>query len=102
GAVRLITAPLAQHLDDAAGKDAVKESLAIDIRRQDLLRRGPKSAEEIIELRVLGADELLQILFQSASQRRRFAAGGDGELNGAAFDDRRHDEFAQMRHVDDV
>ena len=59
-------------------------------------------AEEFVDFIVFGTDEALQILFQRARQRRRFSAGGDRELHRALFHDRGHDEFAEVRDVDNV
>ena len=86
----------------ASSDDAVEETLAILVRRQDFFRRRPKRAEEIVDLGVFGADELLQVFFERASERRRFASRRDGNVDRAFLDNRRHDEFAQIRHVHDI
>src|SRR5207248_11803018 len=100
--VRLFAFALAQHLQHPAREDAIEEALAIGVGWQDAFRIGAKAAEEVVDLRVFAADELLQVLFQRASKRGRFAAGRDGDLNRSAFDNRRHDEFAKVRDVDDI
>src|SRR3979411_21957 len=84
GPIRFVATTRAQHLDHTASEDPVEEAFSVDIRGKDLLRRGTESAQEIVELRVLRADELLQILLQRAGNGGRLAAGGYGAHEGGA------------------
>src|SRR5205085_6114532 len=82
--------------------DSVEEALTIRVRRQNALCIGAETAEQVVELGVFGSEELLQLLFQGAGKGGRLAAGRNRELNRSSLDDRRHDEFAKVRDVDDV
>src|SRR5438270_377238 len=99
---RLAPPSVPQQVEHSGGDDAVEEPFAVDVGRQHALRRLPQRPEQIIDLGILRPDRPLQVFFQRPSKCGRFAAGRDGDLNRSLLNDRRHDELAQVRDVDDV
>src|SRR5260221_7378155 len=79
--IRFAGTAFAQHRQYAPGDDAVEETLAVDVRRQDGLGALPQRAEEVVDLAVLGADRPRQGFLPRAGQGRRLAARGDGGLD---------------------
>ena len=91
-----------RQLADAAGEDAVPEAAArarLVERAADLLAEDLGKARQPADRRRQGA---LDLGAQPARQRGRRAAGRDGDGDGRAIDDRRHDEARETRPVDDV
>ena len=91
-----------RHLADAAGKDAVPEApprARLGQRAAHLL------AEDLGEARHPtdgGRQDALDLGLELARQRRRRAAGRDGDGDRRAVDDRRHDEARELWRVDHV
>ena len=91
-----------RHLADAAGEDAIPEAPArarLIERAADLLAEDLGEARHPADRRRQGA---LDLGAQPARQRRRGTAGRDGDGDGRAIDDRRHDEARKLRPIDDV
>src|SRR5215213_4260865 len=102
GLVRLPPPPLPEHVQNAAGDDAVEEAFAVDVGWQNRLCTVAQRAEKVVHFGVFRTDHPLQIFLQCSRDRGRIAAGRDGDLDRAALDDGRDDELAERRHVDDV
>ena len=91
-----------RHLADAAGEDAVPEAAPrarLIERAADLLAEDLGEARQPADRRRQGAFDLGP---QPARQRGRRTAGRDGDGDGRAIDDRRHDEARETRPIDDI
>src|SRR3954451_23059665 len=82
--------------------DALEELLAVLVRRQRALRPAAHVVEHHGERGVLLAEQLGDLGLHALRERGRGARGGDRDRERAGAEDRRQDEVAQRRHVDDV
>src|SRR4051794_19799086 len=82
--------------------DALEERLAVLVGRQRALGPAARVVEHDRQARVLLAEQLADLALHPLGERRRRARGRDRDRQRTGADDRREDEVAQRRDVDDV
>ena len=82
--------------------DALEELLAVLVGGQRALRPPAHVVEHDRERRVLLAEQLGDLGLHALGERGRRAGGRDRDRERTGAQDRRQDEVAQRRHVDDV